>query len=142
MFLICFQYKKNFLTATSPKISKQICRKYWNKLTIFYFRGRTFSALASCTSPNAYILSRQIHAFLLEKNYFRTILMTTLFQSHPVIFTPQKLSASSNLFLPRVKSSSGKCSIFVSPKVWPSILDFTTFTHNMFQKHLLLRQNK
>ena len=142
MFLICFQYKKNFLTATSPKISKQICSKYWNKLTIFYFRGRTFSALASCTSPNAYILSRQINAFLLEKKLLPNHFDDYFVPVKSAHFHTTKISTSSNLFLPRIKSSSGKCSIFVSPKVWLSILDFTTFTHNMFQKHLLLRQNK
>ena len=44
-----------------------------------------------------------------------------------------RLATSKNLFLPRVNSSSGKCSLkFIGPKVWSSILDdikfSTTFT--------------
>jgi len=41
-----------------------------------------------------------------------------------------KLANSNNLFLPRVNSSSGKCSFtFVGPKVWSSIPNDTVFNH-------------
>jgi len=54
-----------------------------------------------------------------------------------------RLATSNNLFLPRVNSSSGKCSLtFVGPKVWCSILNdiksSTTFTFKWkLKKHLL-----
>jgi len=54
-----------------------------------------------------------------------------------------RLATSNNLFLPRVNSSSGKCSLtFVGPKVWSSIPNdiksSTTFTFKWkLKKHLL-----
>jgi len=54
-----------------------------------------------------------------------------------------RLATSKNLFLPRVNSSSGKCSLkFIGPKVWSSIPDdikfSTTFTFKWkLKKHLL-----
>jgi len=54
-----------------------------------------------------------------------------------------RLATSKNLLLPRVNSSSGKCSLkFIGPKVWSSIPDdikfSTTFTFKRkFKKHLL-----
>ena len=58
-----------------------------------------------------------------------------------------RLAASKNLFLPRVNSSSGKCSLkFIGPKVWSSIPDdikfSTTFTFEWkLKKHLLQEKN-
>jgi len=58
-----------------------------------------------------------------------------------------RLAASENVFLPRVNSSSGNCSLtFVGPKVWSSILDdiklSTTFTFKWkLKKHLLHEKN-
>jgi len=58
-----------------------------------------------------------------------------------------KLTTSENLFLPRVNSSSGKCSLkFIGPKVWSSIPDViklsTTFTFKWkLKKHLLHEKN-
>ena len=58
-----------------------------------------------------------------------------------------RLATSENLFLPRVNSSSGKCSLeFIGPKVWSSILDdiklSTTFTFKWkLKKHLLHEKN-
>jgi len=58
-----------------------------------------------------------------------------------------RLATSKNLFLPRVNSSSGKCSLkFISPKVWSSIPDdikfSTTFTFKWkLKKHLLHEKN-
>ena len=58
-----------------------------------------------------------------------------------------RLATSKNLFLPRVNSSSGKCSLkFIGPKVWPSIPDdikfSTTFTFKWkLKKHLLHEKN-
>jgi len=54
-----------------------------------------------------------------------------------------RLTTSKNLFLPRVNSSSGKCSLkFIGSKIWSSIPDdikfSTTFTFKWkLQKHLL-----
>ena len=54
-----------------------------------------------------------------------------------------RLATSKDLFLPRVDSSSGKCSLkFIGPKVWSSIPDnikfSTTFTFKWkLKKHLL-----
>jgi len=56
-------------------------------------------------------------------------------------------AVSKNLFLPRVNSSSGKCSVkFIGPKVWSSIPDnikfLNTFTFKWkFKKHLLHEKN-
>ena len=58
-----------------------------------------------------------------------------------------KLATSKNLFLPRVNSSSGKCSLkFIGPKVWSSISDdikfSTTFTYKWkLMKYLLHEKN-
>ena len=58
-----------------------------------------------------------------------------------------RLATSKNLFLPRVNSSSGKCSLkFIGPKVWSSIPDdiklSTTFTFKWkLKKHLLYEKN-
>ena len=58
-----------------------------------------------------------------------------------------RLATSRNLFLPRVNSSSGKCSLkFIGPKVWSSIPDdiklSTTFTFKWkLKKHLLHEKN-
>ena len=57
-----------------------------------------------------------------------------------------RLTTSRNLFLPRVNSSSGKCSKFIGPKVWYSIPDdikfSTTFTFKWkLKKHLLHEKN-
>jgi len=58
-----------------------------------------------------------------------------------------RLTTSKNLFLPRVNSSSGKCSLkFIGPKVWSSIPDdiklSTTFTFKWkLKKHLLHEKN-
>jgi len=58
-----------------------------------------------------------------------------------------RLATSKNLFLPRVNSSSGKCSLkFIGPKVWSSIPDdiklSTTFTFKWkLKKHLLHEKN-
>ena len=58
-----------------------------------------------------------------------------------------RLATSKNLFLPRVNSSSGKCSLkFIGPKVWSSIPDdiklSTTFTFKWkLKKHLLHETN-
>ena len=58
-----------------------------------------------------------------------------------------RLATSNNLFLPRVNSSSGKCSFkFVGPKVWFSIPDdiklSTAFTFKWkFKKHFLHEKN-
>jgi len=52
-----------------------------------------------------------------------------------------RLATSRNLFLPRVNSSSGKCSLkFSSPKVWSSIPDdikFSTIFEWKLKEHLL-----
>ena len=58
-----------------------------------------------------------------------------------------RLATSKNLFLPRVNSSSGKCSLkFIGPKVWSSIPDdiklSTSFTFKWkLKKHLLHETN-
>jgi len=58
-----------------------------------------------------------------------------------------RLATSRNLFLPRVNSSSGKCSLkFIGPKVWSSIPDdirfSTTFTFKWkLKKHLVHEKN-
>ena len=58
-----------------------------------------------------------------------------------------RLATSKNLFLPRVNSSSGKCSPkFIGPKVWSSITDdvklSTTFSFKWkLKKHLLHEKN-
>jgi len=58
-----------------------------------------------------------------------------------------RLATSKNLLLPRVDSSSGKCSLtFIGPKVWSSIPDdiklSTTFTFKWkLKKHLLHEKN-
>ena len=58
-----------------------------------------------------------------------------------------RLATSRNLFLPRVNSSSGKCSLkFIGPKIWSSIPDdikfLTTFTFKWkLKKHLLHEKN-
>jgi len=58
-----------------------------------------------------------------------------------------RLATSKNLFLARVNSSSGKCSLkFIGPKVWSSITDdikfSTTFTFKWkLKKHLLDEKN-
>ena len=58
-----------------------------------------------------------------------------------------RLTTSKNLFLPRVNSSSGECSLkFIGPKVWSSIpynIKFsTTFTFKWkLKKHLLHEKN-
>jgi len=58
-----------------------------------------------------------------------------------------RLATSKNLFLPRVNSSSGKCSLkFIGPKVWSSIPDdikfSTTFTFKWkLKKNLLHEKN-
>ena len=57
-----------------------------------------------------------------------------------------RLATSKNLFLPRVNSSSGKCSLkFIGPKEWSSIPDdikfSTTFTFKWkLKKHLLFEK--
>jgi len=54
-----------------------------------------------------------------------------------------RLATSSNLFLPRVNSSSGKCSLtFVGPKVWSSIPNDIKYSTALtfkwkLKKHLL-----
>ena len=58
-----------------------------------------------------------------------------------------RLATSKNLFLPRVNSSSGKCSLkFMGPKVWSSIPDdikfSTTFTFKWKLKKHLLHEKK
>ena len=58
-----------------------------------------------------------------------------------------RLATSKNLFLPRVNSSSGKCSLkFIGPKVWSSIpneIKFsTTFTSKWKLKKHLLHEKK
>ena len=58
-----------------------------------------------------------------------------------------RLATSKNLFLPRVNSSSGKCSLkFIGSKVWSSIPDdiklLTTFTFKWKLKKHLLHQKK
>jgi len=50
----------------------------------------------------------------------------------PIHYHSKRLAISTNLFSPRVNSSSGKCSLkFIGPKVWSSIPDdfkfLTTF---------------
>jgi len=58
-----------------------------------------------------------------------------------------RLATSKNLFLPKVNSSSGKCSLkFIGPNVWSSIPDdikfSTTFTFKWkLKKHLLHEKN-
>jgi len=58
-----------------------------------------------------------------------------------------KLATSRNLLLPRVNSSSGKCSLkFVGPKVWSSIPDDIKFSTTLtfkwkLKKHLLHEKN-
>jgi len=58
-----------------------------------------------------------------------------------------RLATSKNLFLPRVNSSSGKCSLkFIGPKVWSSIPDDIKFSTTFIfkwklKKHLLCEQN-
>ena len=57
-----------------------------------------------------------------------------------------RLATSKNLFLPRVNSSSGKCSLkCIGPKVWSSIPDdiklSTTFTFKWKLKRHLLHEN-
>jgi len=59
-----------------------------------------------------------------------------------ITFHSTKLSTSNNLFLLRVNSSSGKCSlIFVDPKVSSLISDFIKYSDTFafkrqFEKHL------
>ena len=58
-----------------------------------------------------------------------------------------RLATSKKLFLPRVNSSSGKCSLkFIGPKVWSSIPDdikfSTTFTFKWKLKKQLLFEKK
>ena len=58
-----------------------------------------------------------------------------------------RLATSKNLFLPRVNSSSGKCSLkFIGPKVWSSIPDdikfSTTFTFKWKLKKHFLHEKK
>ena len=57
-----------------------------------------------------------------------------------------RLATSKNLFLPRVNSSSGNCSKFISPKVWFSIPDDIKFSTTLtfkwkLKKHLLHEKN-
>ena len=58
-----------------------------------------------------------------------------------------RLATSKNLFLPRVNSSSGKCSLkLIGPEVWSSIPNdikySTTFTFKWkLKKHLLHEKN-
>jgi len=58
-----------------------------------------------------------------------------------------RLATSEHLFLPRVNSSSGKCSLkFIGPKVWSSIPDDIKFSTNFtfkwkLKKHLLHEKN-
>jgi len=76
-------------------------------------------------------------------NHFWWIFYSTQLNS----LSLHKPTTSRNMFLPRVHSSSGKCSLkFIGPKVWSSIPDdikfSTTFTFKWkLKKHLLHEKN-
>jgi len=84
------------------------------------------------------------HNKLLPNHFYEYFVPLSLIHYHST-----RLATSKNLFLPRVNSSSGKCSLkFIGPKVWSSIPDdikfstFTTFTFKWkLKKHLLHEKN-
>jgi len=79
------------------------------------------------------------HNKLLPNHFYEYFIPISSIHSHST-----RLATSNNLFLPRVNSSSGKCSLtFVGPKVWSSIPnDIKSSTAFTFQwklkKHLYM----
>jgi len=93
--------------------------------------------------PKIYTLSvgkfmHSYHNKLLPNDFVEYFIPISSIHSHST-----RLATSNNLFLPRVNSSSGKCSLaFIGPKVWSSIPNHikssTTFTFKWkLKKHLL-----
>ena len=71
------------------------------------------------------LFSRQIYAFfkLLPNHFDEYFIPLSSIHYHST-----RLATSRNLFLPRVNSSPGKCSLkFIGPKVWSSIPDDFNF---------------
>ena len=120
-------------------------------LLIMSQRSHTFLVLFFKFCDKIYNLFRSV--LLLFQICFQIILM--LPNHFDEYFVPlssihyhsTRLATSKNLFLPRVNSSSGKCSLkFIGPKVWSSIPDdikfSTTFTFQWkLKKHLLHGKN-
>ena len=88
------------------------------------------------------IFMHSCHNKLLSNHFDEYFIPLSSIHHHSAI-----LATSTHLFLPRVNSSSGKCSLkFVGPKVWSSIPDdiklSTTFTFKWkLKKHLLHETN-
>jgi len=89
------------------------------------------------------------HRFIWSKTDTLKITTSTsqlIVTSAHYIYHSTRLATSKNLFLPRVNSSSGKCSLkFIGPKVWSSIPDdikfSTTFAFKWkLKKHLLFEK--
>jgi len=90
--------------------------------------GRTFPALKYLMPSKLYTLSvgklmHSHHNKLLQNNFDEYFIPVSSIHSHST-----RLATSNNLFLPRVNSFSGKCSLtFVGPKVWSSMPNHISF---------------
>ena len=106
-----------------------------------------FQHLKILSLPKIYTLSvgkvmHSYHSKLLVNHFDEYFIPISSIHCHST-----RLATSNNLFLPRVNSTSGKCSLtFVGPNVWSSIPNdiksSTTFTFKWkLKKHLLHEKN-
>jgi len=114
---------------------------------IFFITWSVFSSHQQSSLPKLYSfsVSKFMHSYhnkLLSNHFDEYFVPLSSIHYHST-----RLATSKNLFLPRVNSSSGKCSRnFIGPKVWSSIPDdikfSITFTFKWkLKKHLLCEKN-
>jgi len=130
---------RNFKTAVYEDSRINFLTSFYNSTFLFEQRKTVHEVcLSKLYSFSVGKFMHSYHNKLLPNHFDENFIPLSSIHYHST-----RLATSRNLFLPRVNSSSGKCSLkFIGPNVWSSIPDdikfSTTFTFKWkLKKHLL-----